>query len=47
MLDPYVRTALSEDKSRETVDSAVYKVDFRAPDRHGVFKFVINWFRPG
>ena len=43
MLDPHVRTAL-----RPSPESAgKYSVTFRAPDRHGVFKFVINHRRKG
>ncbi|WVR03633.1 hypothetical protein IAU60_000627 [Kwoniella sp. DSM 27419] len=47
MLDPHIRTALVKD---DTVSSAVgttYKARFNAPDRHGVFKFVVEYWRPG
>jgi oligosaccharyltransferase complex subunit beta len=45
MLDPHVRTSLPP----ASADSAPgeYSIQFRAPDRHGVFKFVINWKRKG
>jgi hypothetical protein len=43
MLDPHIRTALPP-----VPDSpGEYSVTFRAPDRHGVFKFVINYKRRG
>jgi oligosaccharyltransferase complex subunit beta len=43
MLDPHIRIALPP------VEGApgMYSVQFRAPDRHGVFKFVINYKRKG
>ncbi|KAK4686169.1 oligosaccharyltransferase complex subunit beta, partial [Tremellales sp. Uapishka_1] len=47
MLDPYVRTALPEDKSISSPDSTTYTANFQAPDRHGVFKFVVEYWRPG
>ncbi|KAL7420102.1 oligosaccharyl transferase glycoprotein complex, beta subunit [Cryptotrichosporon argae] len=49
MLDPHVRTALRP-VSAVRVDGGkgtVYEATFRAPDRHGVFKFVVEWWRPG
>ncbi|KAJ6621330.1 oligosaccharyl transferase beta subunit [Mycena sp. CBHHK59/15] len=43
MLDPHIRTPL-----RAVPGSpGKYSVVFRAPDRHGVFKFVINYKRKG
>lgn len=45
MLDPHVRTALKEASSSTT--STTYKSTFIAPDRHGVFKFVVEYWRPG
>ena len=43
MLDPHIRTAL-----KPVVGSpGTYSVTFRAPDRHGVFKFVIDYKRTG
>ncbi|ORY22691.1 dolichyl-diphosphooligosaccharide--protein glycosyltransferase 48 kda subunit precursor [Naematelia encephala] len=45
MLDPHIRTALpliSSDKTTST-----YSTSFQAPDRHGVFKFVVEYWRPG
>lgn len=47
MLDPHVRTSLSEDKETTAEVGTVYKASFRAPDRHGVFKFVVEYWRPG
>jgi hypothetical protein len=47
MLDPYVRTALHEITALEGKEEATYGVEFRAPDRHGVFKFMVDWYRPG
>ncbi|KAF9234494.1 Dolichyl-diphosphooligosaccharide--protein glycosyltransferase subunit WBP1 [Melanogaster broomeanus] len=43
MLDPHVRTALPPVPG----EPGKYEVQFRAPDRHGVFKFVVNWRRKG
>ncbi|KAF8126565.1 Dolichyl-diphosphooligosaccharide--protein glycosyltransferase subunit WBP1 [Boletus edulis] len=43
MLDPHVRTALPPVAG----EPGKYEVQFRAPDRHGVFKFVIGWRRKG
>jgi oligosaccharyltransferase complex subunit beta len=45
MLDPHVRTALKESSSSTT--ATTYKSTFVAPDRHGVFKFVVEYWRPG
>jgi len=43
MLDPHIRTALLPVPGIP----GKYSVIFRAPDRHGVFKFVINYKRKG
>ncbi|KAK0185906.1 oligosaccharyl transferase beta subunit [Armillaria mellea] len=43
MLDPHIRTALPPVAGK----SGVYSTQFRAPDRHGVFKFVIDYKRKG
>ncbi|KAH7914085.1 Dolichyl-diphosphooligosaccharide--protein glycosyltransferase subunit WBP1 [Hygrophoropsis aurantiaca] len=43
MLDPHVRTTLPAVPSVP----GTYQVQFRAPDRHGVFKFIIAWRRKG
>lgn len=43
MLDPHVRTALPPVAG----EPGKYATMFRAPDRHGVFKFVINHKRHG
>src|SRR5271154_5670141 len=43
MLDPHIRTALPPMPK----SPGKYAVTFRAPDRHGVFKFVINHRRKG
>ncbi|BEI79776.1 hypothetical protein CcaverHIS002_0103050 [Cutaneotrichosporon cavernicola] len=45
MLDPHIRTELKPVSFRP--DGTTYAASFRAPDRHGVFKFVVNHFRPG
>ncbi|KAF8894805.1 oligosaccharyl transferase beta subunit [Infundibulicybe gibba] len=43
MLDPHIRTAL-----RPVLGApGKYSATFRAPDRHGVFKFIINYKRKG
>lgn len=43
MLDPHIRTALPAVRGVP----GKYSVTFRAPDRHGVFKFVVNYKRKG
>ncbi|KAJ7281774.1 oligosaccharyl transferase beta subunit [Mycena rebaudengoi] len=43
MLDPHIRTPLKAVPG----SPGTYSVTFRAPDRHGVFKFVINYKRKG
>ena len=43
MLDPFIRTALPPVAG----SPGKYSVTFRAPDRHGVFKFVIDYKRKG
>ena len=43
MLDPHIRTALRPVHGTP----GKYSVTFRAPDRHGVFKFVIDYKRKG
>ncbi|KAJ7634147.1 oligosaccharyl transferase beta subunit [Mycena polygramma] len=43
MLDPHIRTALPPVPG----SPGTYSVTFRAPDRHGVFKFVIDYKRKG
>ncbi|OAX35296.1 Dolichyl-diphosphooligosaccharide-protein glycosyltransferase [Rhizopogon vinicolor AM-OR11-026] len=43
MLDPHIRTSLPPVPG----SPGTYQVQFRAPDRHGVFKFILNWKRKG
>lgn len=43
MLDPHIRTSLLPSPGRP----GSYEVTFRAPDRHGVFKFVLDYRRKG
>ncbi|KAF4604242.1 oligosaccharyl transferase glycoprotein complex, beta subunit [Pleurotus pulmonarius] len=43
MLDPHIRTALPPVKG----SPGTYSTTFRVPDRHGVFKFVIDYKRKG
>lgn len=43
MLDPHIRTALLPVQG----EPGKYSVTFRAPDRHGVFKFVVDYKRKG
>ncbi|OCF73538.1 oligosaccharyltransferase complex subunit beta [Kwoniella mangroviensis CBS 8886] len=47
MLDPHIRTALKQDKSAVVEQGTNFKARFDAPDRHGVFKFVVEYWRPG
>lgn len=41
MLDPHLRIALPAVPAQP----GTYRAAFRAPDRHGVFKFVVDWKR--
>ncbi len=43
MLDPHIRTSLPP----ATGNAGEYSVTFRVPDRHGVFKFIIDYKRKG
>jgi oligosaccharyltransferase complex subunit beta len=43
MLDPHIRTALRPVSG----SPGLYSTSFRAPDRHGVFKFVLDHRRHG
>ena len=43
MLDPHVRTTVFPVKGKK----GWYSISFRVPDRHGVFKFIIDWRRKG
>ena len=43
MLDPHIRTALAPVPG----SPGTYSVQFRVPDRHGVFKFVVDYRRKG
>jgi oligosaccharyltransferase complex subunit beta len=43
MLDPFIRTSLPPVRGAP----GKYSTSFRAPDRHGVFKFVIDYKRKG
>lgn len=49
MLDPHIRTSLPPvgplDFANE--QGTLYQKEFMVPDRHGVFKFVVDWWRPG
>ena len=43
MLDPFIRTSLPAVKG----SPGKYSTTFRAPDRHGVFKFIVDYKRKG
>jgi oligosaccharyltransferase complex subunit beta len=43
MLDPHIRTALLPVSG----NVGLYRTSFRVPDRHGVFKFVLDYRRRG
>jgi hypothetical protein len=45
MLDPHIRTSLKQVSS--SLSGTTYSASFKAPDRHGVFKFVVEYWRPG
>ena len=47
MLDPYIRTTLTPSRLSEDGKSMIYTKVFTIPDRHGIFKFVINYKRHG
>ncbi len=43
MLDPHIRAALKPLPG----NYGTYAVTFRAPDRHGVYKFMVDYKRKG
>ena len=43
MLDPHIRTSLPPIAG----EPGKYSVSFRVPDRHGVFKFAVDYKRKG
>ena len=43
MLDPHIRTGLAPVPG----SPGTYSAQFRVPDRHGVFKFVVDYRRKG
>lgn len=45
MLDPYYRLTLSP--THKTSTAQFYATTFTAPDQHGMFSFVLEYFRPG
>lgn len=45
MLDPHIRVDLAP-VAGSTVGQK-YSADFKLPDRHGVFKFLVDYKRPG
>ena len=47
MLDPHVRTSLNPDRALSDDTQTTYSTTFKAPDRHGVFKFAVEYWRPG
>lgn len=44
MLDPYVRMPLVKDPTKQ---NSKFYADFKLPDKYGVFKFVVNYKKPG
>lgn len=48
MLDPHVRANLNAVESADKhAHEQKYTVDFKMPDRHGVFKFLVDYKRAG
>lgn len=50
MLDPYITVPLlaqAPSSSSKTSNTTRYAAQLRAPDRHGVFSFHIDWKRAG
>lgn len=45
MLDPYYRLTFGEPHSND--ETAVYVVQFKVPDQHGIFTFKVDYQRPG
>jgi oligosaccharyltransferase complex subunit beta len=43
MLDPYYRIPLKQNAK----EPAKYEVEFKIPDKYGIFHFRVNYFRPG
>jgi oligosaccharyltransferase complex subunit beta len=48
MLDPHVRANLhAVESGNKHAHEQEYTVDFKMPDRHGVFKFLVDYKRTG
>lgn len=48
MLDPHVRANLvAVESGNKHASEQEYTVDFKIPDRHGVFKFLVDYKRAG
>lgn len=47
MLDPHVRTSLPSTGPAPSGPGSRFQTTFTVPDRHGVFKFAVNYWRPG
>ncbi|KAG7093827.1 hypothetical protein E1B28_007466 [Marasmius oreades] len=48
MLDPHIRIGLPPSPGRDGKrEKGVYRTTFKAPDRHGVFKFIVDYRRSG
>lgn len=50
MLDPHIRGPIpyaGEVTTEQGHRAGLHRKTFTAPDKHGVFKFVVDWWRPG
>ncbi|KAG0055232.1 hypothetical protein BGZ83_009287 [Gryganskiella cystojenkinii] len=47
MLDPYVRKTLEQEPLTEVSTLGVFTTTLQLPDQYGVFKFTVNYKRPG
>ncbi|KAG0225621.1 hypothetical protein BGX31_007586 [Mortierella sp. GBA43] len=47
MLDPYIRTTLDQIKPDEDASVGNFNTTLQLPDQYGVFKFTVNYKRPG
>lgn len=48
MLDPHIRADLEPvNRAGQVPGASEYAASFRVPDRHGVFKFLVDYKRPG
>ncbi|KAF9344036.1 hypothetical protein BGX34_006056, partial [Mortierella sp. NVP85] len=47
MLDPYIRRTLDQVEVQEGIITGTFNTTLQLPDHYGVFKFTVNYKRPG